>query len=190
MKRFLNYAITLLMVMMLVPIFTNAQTIKRNQKPKTEQRKSNSPKQKKLKNKPKEHTTQSKLPATDTNPVAHSQNGEEVVYRSVDYMPHFPGGDSALMKYIRNNTNYPAGAIQRGVEGRVIVQFVVTDTGEVGEIKVARSIDEDLDQEAVRVCKSLPRFEPGRLGNGNPVNVWYSIPVTFNLPKHERPHDD
>ena len=95
-------------------------------------------------------------------------------------MPTFPGGDQALMKYLSSHINYPAMAQENGVQGRVVVQFVVTKTGKVGEVKVVRSVDKDLDREAVRVCKSLPNFVPGRQ-NGQPVNVWYTLPVTFKL---------
>ena len=127
---------------------------------------------------------------SEENVVENTQNSGEQIYRSVDYMPHFPGGESALLDYLKKNIRYPVGAALRGGEGRVVVQFVVTATGEVGDIKVVRSIDEELDSEAVRVCRLLPRFEPGRLKNGDPVNVWYTLPIRFTLPKHERSRDD
>ena len=95
-------------------------------------------------------------------------------------MPQFPGGDAALMKYLSNNINYPQIAMENGVQGRVIVQFVVTKNGTVGEVKVIRSVDRDLDKEAVRLCKSLPKFIPGKM-NGQAVNVWYTLPITFKL---------
>ena len=105
---------------------------------------------------------------------------KEEIFKSVEQMPTFPGGDQALMKYLSSHINYPAMAQENGVQGRVVVQFVVTKTGKVGEVKVVRSVDKDLDREAVRVCKSLPNFVPGRQ-NGQPVNVWYTLPVTFKL---------
>lgn len=85
----------------------------------------------------------------------------EKVFTAVEQMPQFPGGDAALMKYLSNNINYPQVAMENGVQGRVIVQFVVTKNGTVGEVKVIRSVDRDLDKEAVRLCKSLPKFIPG-----------------------------
>ena len=103
-------------------------------------------------------------------------------YRSVEQMPQFPGGDAALMKYIESHIQYPANAISNKVEGHVVVQFVVEKTGAIGEVKVVRSVDKDLDREAIRVCKSLPKFAPGRQ-NGKAVSVWYTLPVTFTLPK-------
>lgn len=105
---------------------------------------------------------------------------KEQVFRSVEQMPTFPGGEAALMKYLNSHINYPTMAAEQNIQGRVIVQFVVTKSGKVGEVKVVRSVDRDLDREAVRVCKSLPDFVPGRQ-NGQPVSVWYTLPVTFKL---------
>ena len=105
---------------------------------------------------------------------------KEEVFRSVEQMPQFPGGEAALMKYLQSHINYPPMAAENNVQGRVVVQFVVDKTGKVGEVKVVRSVDKDLDKEAVRVCKSLPKFTPGRQ-NGQAVAVWYTLPVTFKL---------
>lgn len=104
----------------------------------------------------------------------------EKVFQFVEQMPQFPGGDAELMKYLGQNIRYPAMAIENNVQGRVIIQFVVTRSGKVGEVKVARGVDRDLDKEAVRVVKSLPDFIPGKM-NGQAVNVWYTLPVTFKL---------
>lgn len=104
----------------------------------------------------------------------------EKVFTAVEQMPQFPGGDAELMKYLSSHINYPTMAMENNVQGRVIVQFVVTKSGSVGEVKVARGVDRDLDREAVRVVKSLPRFIPGKM-NGQPVNVWYTLPVNFKL---------
>ena len=105
---------------------------------------------------------------------------KEEVFRSVEQRPQFPGGEAALMKYLQSHINYPPMAAENNVQGRVVVQFVVDKTGKVGEVKVVRSVDKDLDKEAVRVCKSLPKFTPGRQ-NGQAVSVWYTLPVTFKL---------
>lgn len=102
------------------------------------------------------------------------------VFTAVEQMPQFPGGEAALMKYLNSHINYPTVAMENGVQGRVIVQFVVTRSGNIGEVKVVRSVDRDLDREAVRVCKSLPNFIPGKM-NGQAVNVWYTLPVSFKL---------
>lgn len=102
------------------------------------------------------------------------------VFDAVEQPPVFPGGDAALMKYLNDNIRYPQLAIENNIQGRVVVQFVVQKDGSIGQVKVARSKDPDLDKEAVRVVKSLPRFQPGKQ-NGNPVNVWFTLPVTFKL---------
>ena len=107
-------------------------------------------------------------------------NDSDEVFRAVEQMPAFPGGDAALMKYIDSHLQYPPTAMGNGIQGRVIVQFVVTKTGKIGEVKVVRGVDEALDAEAVRLTKSLPDFIPGRL-HGQPVNVWYTLPITFKL---------
>ncbi len=113
-------------------------------------------------------------------PVEKPKEVKEEVFRSVEQMPQFPGGEAALMKYLQSHINYPPMAAENNIQGRVVVQFVVDKTGKVGEVKVVRSVDKDLDKEAVRVCKSLPKFTPGRQ-NGQAVSVWYTLPVTFKL---------
>ncbi len=102
------------------------------------------------------------------------------VFQSVEQMPQFPGGDAALMKWIGEHIKYPTMAMENNIQGRVTVSFVVTKNGSLGEVKVLRSRDPDLDKEAVRVVKSLPNFIPGKM-NGQPVNVWYTLPVNFRL---------
>ena len=104
----------------------------------------------------------------------------ENVFTAVEQMPQFPGGEAELMKYLSKNINYPTMAMENNIQGRVVVQFVVTKTGSIGEVKVVRSVDRDLDREAIRVCKSLPKFTPGKM-NGQAVNVWYTLPVNFKL---------
>ena len=113
-------------------------------------------------------------------PVEKPKEAVVQVFRSVEQMPQFPGGEAALMKYLQSHINYPPMAVENGVQGRVVVQFVVDKTGKVGEVVVVRNVDKDLDKEAVRVCKSLPKFTPGRQ-NGQAVAVWYTLPVTFKL---------
>lgn len=104
----------------------------------------------------------------------------EEIFRSVEQPPAFPGGDAALMKYLSSHIQYPTMAQENNIQGKVVVQFVVEKDGHVGDVKVVRSVDKDLDREAVRVCKSLPKFTPGRQ-NGQAVRVWYTLPVNFKL---------
>ncbi len=105
---------------------------------------------------------------------------EDKVFTSVEQMPQFPGGDVALLKYISDHIKYPTIAMENNVQGKVVVQFVVTRDGSIGEVKVARGKDPDLDKEAVRVVKTLPKFIPGKM-NGQAVNVWYTLPINFKL---------
>ena len=109
-------------------------------------------------------------------PVPESKD----VYESVEQMPEFPGGAAGLMRYLQENIKYPPEAAKNNIEGRVIVQFIIDKTGEVGDVKVVRPISEELDAEAVRVVKTLPKFEPGRQ-DGEAVSVWYTLPIVFKL---------
>lgn len=105
---------------------------------------------------------------------------ETKVFTSVEQMPVFPGGEAELLKYISTHIKYPTIAMENNVQGKVVVQFVVTRDGSIGEVKVARGKDPDLDKEAVRVVKTLPKFIPGKM-NGQAVNVWYTLPINFKL---------
>ena len=114
--------------------------------------------------------------------VEKPKRDENEIFKSVEQMPQFPGGDAALIKYLDSHIQYPPEAAKNNIQGRVILQFVVDKTGEIGEVKVVRSVDKDLDKEAVRIVKTLPKFIPGRQ-NGQAVAVWYTLPVTFKLPR-------
>lgn len=102
------------------------------------------------------------------------------VFTSVEQMPQFPGGEAELLKWISTHIKYPAIAMENNVQGKVVVQFVVTRDGSIGEVKIARGKDPDLDKEAVRVVRTLPKFIPGKM-NGQAVNVWYTLPINFKL---------
>jgi len=105
---------------------------------------------------------------------------EETVYNP-SIKPKFPGGISALKQFIANNTVYPIPAKENNIEGTVFIRFEVTKKGTIGKISVInKTVDEILQNEAVRVIKTLPRFKPG-IQNGKPVNVWFSLPVSFKL---------
>ena len=111
-----------------------------------------------------------------------NEPNDQKIYPSAEQQPTFPGGDAALMRYLRSHINYPPEAGENDIQGKVVVQFVVEKNGDVGEVKVVRSSNKELDQEAIRVTKSLPPFNPG-LQDGQPVRVWYTIPIVFN-PEH------
>ena len=102
------------------------------------------------------------------------------VFDVVEEMPQFPGGPSSLFDYLSRNIKYPVIAEENGVQGRVIVTFVVERDGSLNDVKVVKSIDPSLDKEAQRVVRSMPHWIPGKL-NGSPVRVKYTVPVTFRL---------
>ena len=110
-----------------------------------------------------------------------NEDKEIIVYSCVEQMPQFPGGEKALMKYLQSHTQYPPMAAENEVQGCVVVRFIVDETGKVSDATVIHSVDYFLDREAVRVCKSLPKFTPAR-HNGQAVSVWYTLPVTFKMP--------
>lgn len=105
---------------------------------------------------------------------------EETIFVIVENMPEFPGGDLALRKYIAENVKYPEIAKENGLSGKVFVQFVINQRGEVENVKIARGIDPALDKEAIRVVQSLPKFKPGSQ-RGKPVKVNYTVPINFQL---------
>ncbi len=98
----------------------------------------------------------------------------------VNHPPQFHGGDAALIGFINDNIMYPLEAAQDRVEGKVVVQFMVKKTGKIDSVRVLRSVREDIDEEAVRVVKMMPSFIPG-IQNGETVDMWYAVPVTFKL---------
>jgi TonB family protein len=111
-------------------------------------------------------------------PAIEHKEGEPFVV--VEEMPMFPGGDSALLSFIGKNTKYPEIAKTNGVQGRVIARFCVTETGGIDRVSILKGVSAELDEEAMRVVKSLPAFKPGKQG-GKPVAVWYMVPITFAL---------
>ncbi|MDR3651922.1 MAG: TonB family protein [Paludibacter sp.] len=111
---------------------------------------------------------------------AVTQEVEEKVYTVIEQMPQFPGGEQELLNYINKNIKYPVIAQENGIQGKVILRFVVSKTGMVDRVEVIRSLDPACDKEAVRVVKSLPKFIPGKQ-NGVNVSVWYTLPVTYRL---------
>lgn len=105
-------------------------------------------------------------------------NEEDMIYQVVEEMPEFPGGMSALMEYIKTNIRYPETSRKNGVQGRVIVRFVVTKDGSIEQARVVRNINSELDEEALRVIRSMPRWKPGKQ-DGKEKNVEFTVPVTF-----------
>jgi periplasmic protein TonB len=108
------------------------------------------------------------------------EEAPQEVFVVVEEMPTFPGGEKALFEYIYANIQYPEIAKENNIQGRVILRFCVTYKGGVDQVSILKPVDPSLDNEAIRVIKTLPAWKPGKQG-GKPVNVWYSLPVVFQL---------
>jgi periplasmic protein TonB len=105
---------------------------------------------------------------------------EDEIFMVVEDMPEPPGGIAELMKFLGKNIKYPTIAQENGIQGRVVVEFVVNRDGSIVDPKVVRGVDPSLDKEAVRVIMSMPKWKPGKQG-GKTVRVKYTVPVTFRL---------
>jgi len=105
---------------------------------------------------------------------------EDYVFDAVEQNAMFPGGDGALIKWLGEHTEYPQVALENGVQGTVRVRFVVKKDGTIGDVKVLKPVDPNLDKEAIRVIKSLPKFIPGKM-NGHAVNCYFTAPVRFKI---------
>jgi len=122
------------------------------------------------------------LPACSTvdNVVINTKNEVISDAEKLDVMPQFPGGQSALMGFVAENVRYPADAQNDGIQGRVIVQFVVTSDGSIADTEVVRGVHPSLDNEAIRVIEAMPRWIPGEQ-DGQKVNVMFTMPIIFRL---------
>ena len=117
--------------------------------------------------------------APSSNEAKKSDNMEKS-YDVVEQMPSFPGGTAKLFDYLNNNLHYPVLAEEEGIQGRVVVSFIVERDGSISNARVTKSVDPSLDKEAVRLVKSMPRWSPGKQ-NGSAVRVKYTVTVTFKL---------
>lgn len=112
--------------------------------------------------------------------VEEEEEDPNQVFSIVEDMPEFPGGDTALMQYIAKSIKYPIIAQENGIQGRVVVTFVVNQQGKAVEAQVVRGVDPALDKEALRVIGTLPAWKPGKQ-RGKPVRVKFTVPVLFRL---------
>ena len=114
--------------------------------------------------------------------IEEEEEEEEIeeVFMVVEEMPEFPGGMQKLMKYFSDNVRYPVVAAENGIQGRVIVQFVVNQDGSIVDPVVVRGVDSHLDKEALRVIQMMPKWKPGKQ-RGKAVRVKYTVPVMFRL---------
>ena len=129
---------------------------------------------------------QQKAEAKASDATAPADTTKNVVYDVTETMPQFPGGQGVLMKYLAANIKYPASAVKAKKQGRVIVTFIVQKDGSITHAKIAKSIDPELDAEALRIVKGMPKWTPGTQ-NGKPVSVRYMVPVKFSLQKDATP---
>ena len=135
---------------------------------------------------PASNTRQTEAPVTQTQQTTQNTatkeevSADNTVHDVVEQMPSFPGGQAAMMNYLSKSIKYPVVAEENGIQGRVIVSFVVEKDGSISGAKVVKSVDPSLDKEALRLVRSMPRWTPGRQ-DGKPVRVKYNVPITFRL---------
>ena len=111
-------------------------------------------------------------------PIDEAQKSK--IGQVVEKMPSFPGGEDALLAYIKENLKYPFIASENGVQGRVIIFFTVEIDGSLSNIEVGKSVDPAIDREAIRLVKAMPKWIPGTQ-DGKPVPVKYQLPIIFRL---------
>ena len=112
--------------------------------------------------------------------VVSKKQSKEVVFDIVDQMPEFPGGLDSLMSFLTSTIKYPKEAMDKKIEGRVMVKFIVEKDGQVSEPEIVNSAFPALDEEALRVIQCMPKWKPGKQ-NGNVVRVSFTLPVAFRL---------
>lgn len=120
---------------------------------------------------------------TYTPPPPPKPKEEEVtdeIFVVVENQPEFPGGTTAMMKFLNDNIKYPVIAQENGIQGRVICNFVVERDGSITDVQVVRGVDPSLDKEAIRVIQQMPKWKPGSQ-RGKPVRVRFTLPVLFRL---------
>ena len=127
-----------------------------------------------------EEEEQFQMPEPEEVVAPEEVANQHLVTAMVEQKPEFNGGEAAMYKWLSENIVYPSAASEQGVQGRVVVEFVVGKDGSITNVRVLRPRHPALDKEAVRVVKAMPKWIPGR-NNGQPVKVTYTLPVTFKL---------
>lgn len=128
-----------------------------------------------------EVTTNSSKSDGKIQPITDTKANQSIV-SDIKEPPEFPGGKAALLSYLAENLRYPHEIQAQGIQGKVLVDFVITRTGKVVKVKIIKSINPFLDAEAIRVVSQMPDWKPGKL-NGIAVNVSFSLPLLFSLQK-------
>lgn len=111
---------------------------------------------------------------------AQSAGAQEEIFVVADEMPTFPGGPKALMDFIYKRVSYPADAMDKGIEGKVIVRFAINKEGKVTQPSISKGLYPSIDKAVLEVIPKIPNFVPGKIG-GKPVSVWYAVPITFKI---------
>ena len=120
------------------------------------------------------------LMMANTTVMAQEKKVDNNVYNTSEVMPKYPGVIQAMMRFIGENVRYPQEAIDNGIQGRVLVSFVVEKDGSVSDVKVLKGIGSGCDEEAIRVVEAMPKWEPGK-DKGKTVRVKYDLPISFKL---------
>ena len=115
-----------------------------------------------------------------TQEAPKEDDEDNKVFDMVEVQPSFPGGTSEMMSWISSHLKYPAIAAENGIEGKVIVQFVVGKNGAIRDANIVRALNPSCDKEALRVVNAMPRWLPGKQ-NGKEVSVKFTLPITFKL---------
>lgn len=116
--------------------------------------------------------------------IKREEDSDIDVFIPVEHHPEYPGGNAAMMKFLSDNMRYPVIAMDNGIQGRVILNFIVNEDGSLSDIQVVRGVDPELDKEAVRLVKSMPKWIPGE-EKGEKVKKRFTLPIIFRLDKSE-----
>lgn len=106
--------------------------------------------------------------------------GKQILHSDFEVMPSFPGGEDSLGRFLSNLLQFPKDSKGNYLKGKVIVGFIVNKEGIIDEIKIEKGVCKELDEEAIRVVKLIPKWQPGKQ-DGNPVDVWFTLPINFEL---------
>lgn len=112
--------------------------------------------------------------------IEPAKQTEDEIFTTVEQKAEFPGGQNALVQWLAQNIRYPENAVKNNIQGRVLIKFVVEKDGAITNISVARSVDKDLDNEALRIVMSMPKWQPGKM-NAMPVRSYAILPITFRF---------
>ena len=107
-------------------------------------------------------------------------NVSDSIYKNVEEMPEFPGGEDALLRYVQRSIRYPSYAAENEIQGMVLVEFIVNEVGFIENIKVLKGIKGGCDEEALRIVKSMPKWKPGKK-DGYAVKTYYTVSVPFKI---------